>query len=1161
MMRASNERAASPDKAGRLKALERADTLVVPDSLSTFVEIVRWRAETQPDRLGYTFLLDGDADEVTMTFGELDRRARGVAALLQSRVAPGDRALLLYPPGLDYIAAFFGCLYVGVIAVPAYPPRMNRSLERIDSIARDAQAAIGLTSTSILPAIERAFSSAAALATIPWVCTDALSDNVSGAWLEPVLTSSGTALLQYTSGSTGSPKGVMISHENLIRNHALIRDFFGVTPQTRTVFWLPPYHDMGLISGVLQACFFGTYTVLMSPLAFLQRPLRWLQAVSRTRATISGGPNFAYDLCARSVTEEQLAALDLSSWEVAFVGAEPVRPDVLDRFAEVFAPCGFRREALHPCYGLAEATLIVTGGDSHEPPVVRGFQRQALEAGWAIPAGDGAVTRLLVGCGHAPASQEVRIVDPATSISNPPNRVGEIWVRGASVAGGYWNQPMATEATFGAHLADTHEGPFLRTGDLGFISGDELFITSRIKDLIIIRGRNLHPNDIEHTVALSHPALRPHSCGVFSVDLAEDEGLVIVQEVERTARHDDLQEAIMSIREAVAQEHEVQTYAIVLIKPGSIPKTSSGKIQRHRCRQDFLEGKLAVLEQFTQEHAARLAVRDPYTPPQTPEEDMLASIWIQVFGVERIGIHENFFALGGDSLLGMQIVGHARQRGIDMSIEQLAEHPTVATLAAAVRPSIAVDAEQDMVQGVVPLTPRQHLFFEQGVKRTRAELTLMEVHRYLDPRLVGQAVRRIVEHHDALRMRFHCDESGWHACNAPEERGEVFSSIDVSGLRGLEQQRAIEQSVREIRRSVKVSKGPIIRVGLFDRGIGQAQLMLFAIHHLVVDGLSAAILREDLQTAMEQLGAGEQIQLPAKTTSYKGWAERLADYAQSPVAQQELAYWLDAIPSTHPPLPVDHPDGIGREGKMQRLRVSLDESQTDILLREILPATGGSIVGTVLTALGVAFREWTGHSSLLLELTGHGREPLFADVDLSRTLGWFTTRFPVLLEFQSHTGLVQAAGAVHRHLQTIPHNGIGYGILRYLSRNPDHAETLRRLPQAEVGFNYQGNLDRLYSRSSLFAPIDYLPKRTSNRQVPASTWIQVMSNISHGQLHVRFEYHENVYISGTIERLSYSTLKAMQTMIAAGAIEPLSLAQLPAPAHHVRDGEGCRNRA
>jgi acyl-CoA synthetase (AMP-forming)/AMP-acid ligase II len=578
---------------------------------STLVDLLRYRALHQPCKIAFTFLQDGETEASSLTYQELDRQARAIAAQMQSLGGRGERALLLYPPGLEFIEAFFGCLYAGVVAVPAYPPRPNQCLSRLQAIVADAQATIALTTTTVLSNVERQFAQSGNLQDLRWLATDNIASALASDWQEPTVSSDNLAFLQYTSGSTGTPKGVMVSHGNLLHNSALIHKCFEHTPNSRGVIWLPPYHDMGLIGGVLQPLYGGFAVTLMSPTAFLQKPLRWLQAISRYKATTSGGPNFAYDLCVRKIKPEHLASLDLSSWEVAFNGAEPIRAETLERFAAAFEPCGFRASAFYPCYGMAETTLIVSGGLKTAPPVLKTVQGDALEQNRVVPAfrnTDGA--RTLVGCGQTWLGQQIVIADPETLTRCGGNEVGEIWVCGKSVAQGYWRKPEETEKTFNAYLADTDEGPFFRTGDLGFLQDGDLFITGRLKDVVIIRGRNHYPQDIELTVEKSHPALRSACGAAFAVEVKGQERLVVVQEVERSyLRKLDVNEVVGNIREMVAQEHDLQVYTVLLLKTGSIPKTSSGKIQRHACQNRFLTGSLDVVEDWSESPQSKAKFR------------------------------------------------------------------------------------------------------------------------------------------------------------------------------------------------------------------------------------------------------------------------------------------------------------------------------------------------------------------------------------------------------------------------------------------------------------------------------------------------------------------------------------------------------------------------
>ena len=577
---------------------------------ATLVDVLRNRAMEQPHQTIYNFLVDGETEKISLTYGQLEQKAKAIAAYLQSVCSPQDRVLLLFPAGLDYITAFFGCLYAGVIAIPAYPPRPNRSLNRIHNILQNAQTNIALTTSETLQSLSRLESTS--VQDLRWITTDAIDNNIASYWHEPDLDEDSIAFLQYTSGSTAEPKGVKIAYKNLLHNLEAIHRCFRHSTQSRGVIWLPPYHDMGLIGGVLQPLFGDFPVTLMSPLMFLQNPLRWLKAISGDRATTSGGPNFAYDMCVRKFKPEQLRGLDLSSWQVAFNGAEPINHETLNSFAETFAPYGFDYSAFYPCFGMAEATLIISGGSKHTAVVTKTVRGKALEQNKiAIADENEPHPHTLVSCGRSLFDQRIAIANPETLISCKPGEVGEIWVSGSSIAQGYWRQPQISEATFNAYLKDTNEGPFLRTGDLGFIDQGELFFTGRLKDMIVIKGRNHYPQDIEKTVQETTSWIRPSCVASFSIELQGEEKLVVLAEVERTYwsknRSKDsngrsaaketisVKNLTQSIRREISKNHDLQTHSILLLKPGSLPKTSSGKIQRHACRTEFLADRLEGL--------------------------------------------------------------------------------------------------------------------------------------------------------------------------------------------------------------------------------------------------------------------------------------------------------------------------------------------------------------------------------------------------------------------------------------------------------------------------------------------------------------------------------------------------------------------------------------
>ena len=572
----------------------------------SLVELLQNRAIGQPAQVAYRFLHDGTTEAGNLTYEELDRQARAIAAKLQSVSTPGSRALLVYPyhAGLEFIAGFFGCLYAGIIAVTTNPPRRGTEIVKLSARAIASGAKVVLTTAEFLKTINAGIALNRELAKqtqdFTFLATDSLPSALSLDWQATKIKQDTLAFLQYTSGSTGMPKGVMVSHGNILSNEEMICQGFQHTEETVVVGWLPMFHDMGLIGNVLQPLYLGKPSILMSPVALAQKPFEWLKAISHYLATTSGGPNFAYDLLCLKATPENLAGLDLSSWSVAFSGAETVRAETIDRFSHIFQACGFRREAFYPCYGMAETTLFITGGLKNDPPVVKYVDGNALEQNQVIaakPEQKGA--KAIVGCGRTWLDQKAIVVDPQSLTQCSSDRVGEIWVSGSGVGKGYWQQAEETEETFNAYLADTNEGPFLRTGDLGFIEDGELYITGRLKEVMIFWGRYCYPQHVEKTVQDAHPALRPNCGAAFSLDIGTTERLVIVQEVERNyLRSLNVAEIVQAICQSVGQEHEVEVYAIALLKTGSIPKTSSGKIQRRGCQAQFLSGELNTIAQW-----------------------------------------------------------------------------------------------------------------------------------------------------------------------------------------------------------------------------------------------------------------------------------------------------------------------------------------------------------------------------------------------------------------------------------------------------------------------------------------------------------------------------------------------------------------------------------
>ncbi|MBG1243505.1 non-ribosomal peptide synthetase [Nostoc sp. NZL] len=960
-------------------------------SCSTIVDLLRYRAIHQPDIVAFTFLQDGETLERTLTYQDLDRCSRAIAAQLQALGLSGERALLLYPPGLDYLVAFFGCLYAGVVAIPAYPPRNQRKAPRIEAIVADAQAKTALTTTVLLPTIQSLLADKTNCGNLQWLTTDNLTPGIENSWQEPLININTLAFLQYTSGSTGTPKGVMLGHGNLLHNAATTYQIMEHSPTSKFVSWLPTYHDMGLIGGILQPLYGGFPCILMPPTSFLQRPYRWLQAISRYKGTTSGGPNFAYELCIQKITPEQRSSLDLSSWSVAFNGAEPIRQDTLERFAETFAECGFRKEAFYPCYGMAETTLMVSGSIKTVLPRVKPVEKSALSKNQVIEAiAETEDSQSFVSCGQSIPQQQIIIAHPETLTRCQADEVGEIWVSGPSIGQGYWNRPEETEQTFHAYLKDTQEGPFLRTGDLGFLDNGELFVTGRAKDLIIIRGRNIYPQDIELTTECSHSSLRSGSSAAFSVEVGDEEQLVVVQELEFRAKP-NIDEVTAAIRQAVTEEHEVQVYGVVLIKGGTIPKTSSGKIQRRATKADFLAGKLDVIgssilqsvEVAGKENRLQRAELLALSPRES--QPLLESYLIEqvarvlTIAPDEVNPTQPLSSLGLDSLRVFELKNRIEaDLEVEISVADFFENLSTRSLSTKILSHLTTTSTSSVSITQIHRTTSAHplslaqqqlWFINQLAPNTPAYNipVVISLTGHVNVAALTQSLNEIIRRHEVLRTNFILDEG------KPVQviNTAVKLTLPVEDVTSHDWQPIATEFAQQL---FDLSCQLLLCAKLLRLGSQEYKLLL-NLHHIIADGWSMGILIRELAELYEAFSHGKPSplpELPIQYLDFVSWQRQWLHERMQPL----LTYWQQQLGGELPilNLPTDRPRRSFASCRQTSPIQTFKGAQAKLILPQTLTTAlkklshqeGVTLFMTLLTAFKILLYRYTGQTDILV---------------------------------------------------------------------------------------------------------------------------------------------------------------------------------------------------
>lgn len=1012
------------------------------NTATNLVDILRQRSVQTPQRVGYIFLKDGSPNtEQGLSYHELDLKIRRLAAQLQQVATPNDRAILFYPQGLDYVIAFYACLYAGIIAIPTYPPHHRRPDKRIHSIVKDAQPTLVLTTTAAMKHKHEYIKNTPELARSVWIDSTETKD-IADSWKMPDITTNQIAFLQYTSGSTGQPKGVQVSHGNIMHNSEYIRVESQTSEQDVSVTWLPSFHDMGLIDGIIQPLYSGFPGIIMPPVSFLQKPVLWLQNISHYKATHCGGPNFGYDLCVQKITKEERQQLDLSSWRCAYNGAEPIKKNTLETFIQTFAECGFKPNYFYPCYGMAETTLMISSSKLDSNYRYCLADARSLEAHKVVQLSaneaenkDKKTFRELVSCGQIYVDSTVKIVHPDTLESCKPDEIGEIWVKSKSVAQGYWQKPEINKEIFNACIANTNENGFLRTGDLGFIDEGELFVTGRLKDVIIIRGRNYYPQDIEATLEKSHFTLKNNACAAFSVEIDGEEKLIVAIEVERRynrerrrkqsdeileRRHrpdrrenpyegydDDRDEplnpqrVIQTIRQNISEQHELQVYAVLLLRVGSIPKTSSGKIQRHACRQGFLQGSLNVvgsdiLNTVVSEQQNTLT-RDILLASSKNKHRTLVSAYIHDLICHLLHIPGYYFdwqhtinKLGIDSLIAVELQHRIENDlGVHVPMSYFLQDTTVAALVDYILNNVqqpttkpehientafkALSYNQQALWFLNKLAPDSaayNIFFAVDVKST------------LNVKALQQAFQSLLDRHPALRTNFH-EQMGQPIQKVHTQLAVDFELIEC---RKWSESKINQYLTEQAHQAFDLEKDSLMRIRLCQQS-DENYILLWVVHHICVDLWSMTILLDELRQYYSAYHQSKEIVLAEIKATYVDFAYWQQTMLNSDKGDMQAQYWLQKLSGELPvlDLPLDFPRPAVQTYTGASIGFKLEAKMLQAL-KAIVKTSGTTLYTLLLSVFHVLLHRYTQQDDIVIGSPSAGR----CHANFNDVVGYFT---------------------------------------------------------------------------------------------------------------------------------------------------------------------------
>lgn len=1062
----------------------------------------------------------------------LDLQVKALAAVMQNQYLPGERALLLFDNDEHYVISFLACLYAGIIAVPIFPPESVREkhLARLIAIANDAKAGCILTTSEILPLISSA--AIAQLAETGILAVDTIEQSNASRWRAHTPKGDEIAFLQYTSGSTSTPKGVMVSHHNLMMNARAFEEGMSISADDIFVSWLPLYHDMGLIGGLLQPIHRGIPAILMTPRFFIERPIRWLEVISHYRATVSGAPNFAFQLCVERVRSSQLSGLDLSSWRVAFSGAEPVRRDTMLAFIERFKSAGFSAGTIYPCYGLAEATLFVTGGVRGEGMKAHEFSSELLAQGKAEIAAQGIP---IIACGFPASSHAVKIFDPEKRMPLADGYVGEIWTDGPSLACGYWQRPQETAETFLDHDGER----WLRTGDLGFIYARQLYIMGRRKDLIIIRGQNIYPQDIELVIEEDVEAVRKGRVAAFAVEHEESEGIGVAVEVSRSMQKLIPAETLVKVlSEAVSASCHESLSVVVLLNPGALPKTSSGKLQRSACRQGWCERTLDAYAIFEYGHFVLGGNNQSSQALLDETEIALAAIWETVLNRTGLGREDHFFAIGGNSLKVVQVVARiSDQWHIPFTPRSLFQYPRLHECAAEVKHLLSLNASQPVTDNCIlprkdkintlPLSyGQQRLWFLWQLDPLSTAYHVQHAVRLsgaLDKPALQASFQDLIERHESLRTIFRINTAGSAEQLIQPVSPLVIIDIDLLSLAvSQREQRAAEEVQRITSIPFDLTHDPLLRIALIQVTENE-NIVLIVMHHIISDGVSMQIMLNDFAAFYQVHVQGKPAcldHLPIQYADYTLWQKNWLEAGEK---DRQLTYWQNYLGNEHPilMLPVDRARQPATSYRAARYRFDLS---LDVLgqLRQLALERGATLFMTLLTAFQVLLFRHTGQQDIRVGVPIANRNR----IETSGLIGFFVNT--QVLRGQLH-GRMSLAELLHQvredALIAQTHQDLPFEqLVEALHPQRD----LRHSPLFQVTINHlQKDYRMLQQLSGLMATDYILPEQAAQLELRLET-----VELPDGSVSASFIYAANLFEPDWIERLAYHFIRILQTLAA-----------------------------